>query len=229
MSRPFNICGKIFFRYIALRILPITLEIDSASVELIQDDLLNNLNVVSRDEALATFSPQKWIQELNFKLLSPEQRQQLVDVYRSQISAQGQKMFLENFVLHPMKIQLSFQKTRFPRDRETNITDFVAAFAAVDRMEIKLSSFIVVNAMESASTLQARILSSLGQDIQGQIAQIAGSLSVLGSPAGFARNVGNGVQAFFYEPARGLVQGPQDFVLGIGKGTSSLVSGKLFF
>jgi hypothetical protein len=215
------------YRYVALRVLPIAVEIDSASIELLVDDFFKFLNVVSRDEALATFSPQKWIQEFNMKLLAPEQRRQLVDVYHSQMSAQGQKLFFENFVLHPMKFNLSFQKTRFPRDRETNATDFVAAFASVDRMEIKLSSFIVINVMESASTLKTRIAAKLGQDLQSQIAQIAGSLSILGSPAGFARNVGNGVQAFFYEPAQGLVQGPQDFVLGIGKGTSSLVSGKV--
>ena len=29
---------------------------------------------------------------------------------------------------------------------------------------------------------------------------------------------GNGVEAFFYEPYKGLVQSPSDFVLGIGKG-----------
>lgn len=202
-------------------------EIDSATLEILADDLLKSLNVVSRDEALATFSPQKWIEEFNAKLLSLEQRKQLVDVYRSQISAQGKKMFLENFVLHPMKFHLSFQKTRFPRDRDTNMTDFITAFASVDRMEIMLSSFIVVNAMESATTLKTRITANLMQDVQSQIAHIAGSLSILGSPAGFARNVGNGVQAFLYEPAQGLVQGPQDFVLGIGKGTSSLVSGSL--
>lgn len=213
-------------RYVAMRILPVAVEIDSASIELIVDDFVKHLDVVSRDEALATFSPQKWIQEFNTKHLSPEQRRQLVDVYHSQMSAQAQKLFLENFVLHPMKFELSFQKTRFPRDRETNVTDFITAFASVDRMEIKLSSFIVVNAMESASTLKNRIVAQLGQDLQSQIAKIAGSLSILGSPAGLARNVGNGVQAFFYEPAQGLVQGPQDFVLGIKKGTTSLVSGK---
>lgn len=215
------------YRYFALRVLPVAIEIDSATLEIIADDLLKSLNVVSRDEALATYSPHKWIQEFNTKLLSLEQRRQLVDVYFSQKGAQEQKMFLENFILHPMRVQLSFQKTRFPRDRETNLTDFITAFASVDRMDIKLSSFIVENAMESAATLKSRIVAKLGQDIQSQIAKIAGSLSIIGSPAGFVRNVGNGVEAFFYEPAQGLVQGPQDFVIGIGKGTSSLVSGVL--
>ena len=47
----------------------------------------------------------------------------------------------------------------------------------------------------------------------------------MGSPVGLARNIGEGVQDFFYEPYQGLMESPGDFILGIGKGTKSLVSG----
>lgn len=42
---------------------------------------------------------------------------------------------------------------------------------------------------------------------------------------GLATNIGGGVQAFFYEPYMGAVQGPQYFVIGLGRGTGSLVGG----
>ena len=51
---------------------------------------------------------------------------------------------------------------------------------------------------------------------------IAGSLTVIGSPMGFARKVGTGVKSFFYEPYKGAVDSPHDFVVGLGKGTSNL-------
>ena len=51
-----------------------------------------------------------------------------------------------------------------------------------------------------------------------------GSLTVLGSPMGFARKVGSGVKSFFYEPYQGAVLGPQDFVVGLGRGTSHLLA-----
>ena len=51
-----------------------------------------------------------------------------------------------------------------------------------------------------------------------------GSLTVIGSPMGFARKIGSGVKSFFYEPYQGAVLGPQDFVLGIGKGTHHLIT-----
>ena len=53
---------------------------------------------------------------------------------------------------------------------------------------------------------------------------LSGSLTVIGSPMGFARKVGSGVKSFFYEPYQGAVLGPQDFVRGLGKGTHHLIT-----
>ena len=38
------------------------------------------------------------------------------------------------------------------------------------------------------------------------------------------KNIGDGVQDFFYEPYLGLQQSPTDFVIGVGKGTGSKAS-----
>eukprot|EP01035_Chromulina_nebulosa_P017545 gene17545-23108_t len=40
----------------------------------------------------------------------------------------------------------------------------------------------------------------------------------------FAKKISKGVKAFFYEPYIGATQSPQDFILGLGKGTSTLVN-----
>jgi hypothetical protein len=34
--------------------------------------------------------------------------------------------------------------------------------------------------------------------------------------AGLAKNIGSGLQGFFYEPAAGLMKSPEGFVMGIG-------------
>ena len=39
--------------------------------------------------------------------------------------------------------------------------------------------------------------------------------------AGLLKNIGDGVQDFFYEPYLGLQQSPTNFVIGVGKGTGS--------
>jgi len=87
-------------------------------------------------------------------------------------------------------------------------------------MQVKLKSFEVEDAMQSTSSLLNHIKNKTIQDLRSQLAQIAGSLAVIGSPMGFARKVGRGAKAFFYEPYQGAMHSPSDFVEGLGKGTS---------
>jgi hypothetical protein len=197
---------------------------------------LNDIKLLlSRDEIVAHTSPHEWIQSYSQQLLSIENRFQYADVYKSQLKAQESKLYFEYFILHPMKLLLIFLQTEYcpqdaseiikPKTMSTSILDLFTSAAAVELMEIKLNSFIVTGARESIPTLQSRILAKMWQDVRGQLTQIAGSLSILGSPVGLARNIGNGVQDFFYEPYLGLVQSPEDFLIGIKNGTSSLMAG----
>jgi len=107
-------------------------------------------------------------------------------------------------MIHPMKIVLTFTQTPFPRkqtpEEATAFSTFnlVTSFAGVDKMEIRLHSFIVEGAMESPASLQARILAKVVQDFQYQIAQVAGSLSVLGSPMGACLSICFATQCYAF-------------------------------
>jgi vacuolar protein sorting-associated protein 13A/C len=48
-------------------------------------------------------------------------------------------------------------------------------------------------------------------------------LDVLGNPFGLIRGLAEGVESLFYEPYAGLVQGPGEFVEGVGLGLSKLL------
>lgn len=215
------------FRYVAFRVLALSLEVDSATLQLLFTDLLNDLKYVSREQALALSSPTEWMDESNKLLASPEHHLKIVDVYRSKMSALTSKMYFEKLIIHPMKITFTFVQAPFPRKGSSNATLQSTAFniftslAAVDRMQLKLKSFEVEDALESDASLKNHIINKTLQDLQSQLAQIAGSLAVLGSPMGFARKVGGGVKDFFYEPYQGAVHSPHEFVVGLGKGTSS--------
>uniref|UniRef100_A0A670J3P0 Vacuolar protein sorting 13 homolog A n=1 Tax=Podarcis muralis TaxID=64176 RepID=A0A670J3P0_PODMU len=50
-------------------------------------------------------------------------------------------------------------------------------------------------------------------------------LDVLGNPFGFIRDLSEGVEAFFYEPYQGAIQGPEEFVEGMALGLKALVGG----
>ncbi|GCB83000.1 hypothetical protein scyTo_0023708, partial [Scyliorhinus torazame] len=48
-------------------------------------------------------------------------------------------------------------------------------------------------------------------------------LDVLGNPVGLIRGLSEGVEAFFYEPFQGAVQGPEEFAEGFVIGVKSLL------
>uniref|UniRef100_F6PPD5 Vacuolar protein sorting 13 homolog A n=1 Tax=Monodelphis domestica TaxID=13616 RepID=F6PPD5_MONDO len=50
-------------------------------------------------------------------------------------------------------------------------------------------------------------------------------LEVLGNPFGLIREFSEGVEAFFYEPYHGAIQGPEEFVEGMALGLKALVGG----
>ena len=52
---------------------------------------------------------------------------------------------------------------------------------------------------------------------------VVGSLDMIGSPAGFTRNVTDGVKDFVSLPYNGIWNGPWGFVVGLSQGSSSLV------
>ncbi|KAG7265616.1 hypothetical protein CRUP_015738 [Coryphaenoides rupestris] len=50
-------------------------------------------------------------------------------------------------------------------------------------------------------------------------------LDVLGNPFGLIRGLSEGVEAFFYEPYQGAIQGPEEFMEGMALGVKALVGG----
>jgi hypothetical protein len=220
------------YHYLTLRILEFAVEVDSGTIYQFLEIFLNEIKVISRDDILVSSDPSDWILSYSRNLLSIENRFQYVDIYKSQLKAQESKLYFEHLIFHPIKISLTFLQTEYTplssskvKTISSSLLELLTSAVAVELMEIKLNSFIVTDAHESLATLQSRVFTKMWQDVRGQLGTIAGSLSILGSPAGLARNVGNGVQDFFYEPYLGLVQSPEDFLIGIKNGTSSLMVG----
>ena len=221
------------YKYCALRVLELVVHVDSATVQLLLSDLFNDLKFISKDQAEAIQEPVMWAEHFNKKLLCPKENLQLVDVFEAKKFSQASKMYFESLIIHPIKISLTFLQTTFPRHLgktsfKSTLVNFVSAFAGVENMTVRLKSFEVEDALESTKSLSMHIVNNAVEDLISQYGQIAGSLTVLGSPATFARKVGSGVKAFFYEPYQGAVESPQHFFTGlgkgIGKGTSTLLT-----
>lgn len=219
---------KPIFQRVVLRILPLAVEVDSATMQILFLDLLDDLKVLTSDQATALSMPQKWHYEFNRALFYPAQH--VIDMIDIKTAAQRHKVYIKKFTVHPMKVTISFYQTALPRRSkqetlQSAVLNFLLQLTGVEKMQIRLSSFDVEDAMETYEALLSMIITKSGQDIRSQLASIAGSLAVLGSPIGFARKVGSGVKAFFYEPYLGVVEGSNDFLSGLKKGTSRLISG----
>ncbi|RLN51421.1 hypothetical protein BBJ29_007449 [Phytophthora kernoviae] len=80
------------------------------------------------------------------------------------------------------------------------------------------------NDHDQSSTVQQHYV------LQGmrQLYSLVGAADILGNPVGLVTNLGVGVKDFFYEPAAGLVTSPQEFVLGLSRGTTSLFTHSLY-
>ena len=47
--------------------------------------------------------------------------------------------------------------------------------------------------------------------------KVPGSLDIIGSPVGLLSSLGSGVADFFFEPAKGMTESPQEFMEGVLK------------
>jgi Vacuolar-sorting-associated 13 protein C-terminal len=113
-------------------------------------------------------------------LLNPGDRNLFVDVYKSQLTAQASKIYIEKLIIHPLKITLTFVQTPFPRKTgrhsfQATALNMLTSLAGVDRMQLKLKSFEVEDVLESWSSLVGLIKHKTYQDLQSQLAQIAGT------------------------------------------------------
>ena len=99
--------------------MPIAIETDSSTLQLIYLDFLYDLNLTtSRNQQQASLSPTLWIDNYNkVDVFAPRNRLELVNIHQLQQSIQATKIYFKQFILHPMKIVLTFTQSPLPRNR----------------------------------------------------------------------------------------------------------------
>ena len=104
------------FSYIAFRMISFEVEVDSATLQLLFIDFLDDLKLLSRAQALALSLPGTWIAEYNSNLMSPTNRFKILDnLLSTKFNAQRSKIYFKNLIIHPIKVTLTFTQTIFPR------------------------------------------------------------------------------------------------------------------
>ncbi|XP_012873844.1 PREDICTED: vacuolar protein sorting-associated protein 13A [Dipodomys ordii] len=100
-----------------------------------------------------------------------------------------------------------------------------ATLTDVQDVVFKLAFFELNYQFHTTSELQSEVVRHYSKQAIKQMYVLILGLDVLGNPFGLIREFSEGVEAFFYEPYQGAIQGPEEFVEGMALGFKALVGG----
>ncbi|XP_045047540.2 intermembrane lipid transfer protein VPS13A isoform X2 [Desmodus rotundus] len=100
-----------------------------------------------------------------------------------------------------------------------------ATLTDVQDVVFKLAFFELNYRFHTTSELQTEVIRHYSKQAIKQMYVLILGLEVLGNPFGLIREFSEGVEAFFYEPYQGAIQGPEEFVEGMALGLKALVGG----
>jgi len=206
----------IMFQYISLLIQKIDLKVEESVIYTI----LGYVNEFGKRNS-------------QFKIDDSELVARKLVVYLHPPESTSTKIFIRFLQLQPIAINVSFQANATLRKKFDSVLDFNpfsvllslagATFGSVDNAPIRLNGVVIDNASGTPETLIRPIIQHYTSQGLKELFKILGSVEFLGNPIGLIGNLGSGVADFFYEPAKGLVKSPQDFTIGLAKGSISLI------
>ncbi|KAK7933821.1 hypothetical protein WMY93_004717 [Mugilogobius chulae] len=146
----------------------------------------------------------------------------------------------EFFHISPIKMHLSFSLStggedglKEKRDKELIpvqslnllLKSIGATLTDVQDVVFKLAFFELKFKFCTTQQLQWEVIRHYSKQAIKQMYVLVLGLDVLGNPFGLIRGLSEGVEAFFYEPWQGAIQGPEEFVEGMALGVKALVGG----
>uniref|UniRef100_A0A3B3Z2I0 Vacuolar protein sorting 13 homolog A n=1 Tax=Poecilia mexicana TaxID=48701 RepID=A0A3B3Z2I0_9TELE len=146
----------------------------------------------------------------------------------------------EQFHISPIKLHLSFSLSTGGEDglkekRETELIPIQslnlllksigATLTDVQDVVFRLGFFELNFQFYTTQQLQSEVIRHYSKQAIKQMYVLVLGLDVLGNPFGLIRGLSEGVEAFFYEPYQGAIQGPEEFIEGMTIGVKALVGG----
>uniref|UniRef100_A0A8C4XVK5 Vacuolar protein sorting 13 homolog A n=1 Tax=Falco tinnunculus TaxID=100819 RepID=A0A8C4XVK5_FALTI len=146
----------------------------------------------------------------------------------------------EYFHISPIKLHLSFSLSTGGEDsnKEERKNELIplqslnlllksigATLTDVQDVVFKLAFFELSYHFCTTQQLQSSVVRHYSKQAIKQMYVLILGLDVLGNPFGFIRGLSEGVEAFFYEPYQGAIQGPEEFIEGMALGLKALVGG----
>ncbi|NXH49725.1 VP13C protein, partial [Dicaeum eximium] len=143
--------------------------------------------------------------------------------------------FFEHFHISPIKLHLSLSLASGGEASDKGeemiaihslnllLKSIGATLTDVDDLIFKLAFFEIKYQFYKRDQLRMRVVTHYSEQFLKQMYVLVLGLDVLGNPFGLIRGLSEGVEAFFYEPFQGAVQGPEEFAEGFVIGVRSLL------
>ncbi|XP_064373577.1 intermembrane lipid transfer protein VPS13C isoform X2 [Dromaius novaehollandiae] len=143
--------------------------------------------------------------------------------------------FFEHFHISPIKLHLSLSLASGGEASDKGeemiaihslnllLKSIGATLTDVDDLIFKLAFFEIKYQFYKRDQLMKRVVRHYSEQLLKQMYVLVLGLDVLGNPFGLIRGLSEGVEAFFYEPVQGAVQGPEEFAEGFVIGVKSLL------
>ncbi|XP_060243155.1 intermembrane lipid transfer protein VPS13A isoform X1 [Meriones unguiculatus] len=153
---------------------------------------------------------------------------------------QSQVNLFEYFHISPIKLHLSVSLSSGREEAKDSghrggliplhslnllLKSIGATLTDVQDVVFKLAFFELNYQFQTTSELQSEVIRHYSKQAIKQMYVLILGLDVLGNPFGLIREFSEGVEAFFYEPYQGAIQGPEEFVEGMALGLKALVGG----
>ncbi|XP_017333077.2 intermembrane lipid transfer protein VPS13C isoform X1 [Ictalurus punctatus] len=187
-------------------------------------------------ELLAFFTPTTNIQadKQKSKLIEKDLDSLQAQLMESSITDTSGLSFFEHFHISPIKLHLSLSMgSSGDQSKEGNILalqsvnlllkSIGATLTDVDDLIFKLAFFEMKYQFYRRENLMWAVIKHYTEQFLKQMYVLVLGLDVLGNPFGLIRGLSEGMEAFFYEPFQGAVQGPEEFAEGFVIGVRSFL------
>ena len=144
----------------------------------------------------------------------------------------AKKLYIELLKLSPIKCYLTFNYSSSERkvvDQvnqnpvKTVLNAIGVTVANIEDAPIYLNSLNINHAFHTREEMITSITKHYYFQLLSEVYKVVFSFDIIGNPVSLVHNLGTGVYDFFYEPAKGFVKSPKEFVIGVRKGSTSLV------
>ncbi|NXK87404.1 VP13C protein, partial [Formicarius rufipectus] len=157
------------------------------------------------------------------------------ELMESSLTDMSMLSFFEHFHISPIKLHLSLSLAAGGESSDKGedmiaihslnllLKSIGATLTDVDDVIFKLAFFEIQYQFYKRDQLLKRVVRHYSEQFLKQMYVLVLGLDVLGNPFGLIRGLSEGVEAFFYEPFQGAVQGPEEFAEGFVIGVKSLL------